>query len=124
MKIHTKADRRERIHLRQRKRITGTPERPRLSVFRSVAHIYAQVIDDLSGETLVSASTVEPSLKGQSDKAVRGGNIKGAAAIGKAIAERSLEKGIKRVVFDRSGFLYHGRIRAVADAARKAGLEF
>ena len=124
MKIKTKADRRERIHFRQRKRIMGTLERPRLSVFRSVAHIYAQVIDDLSGETLVSASTVEPSLKGQSDKAVRGGNIKGAAAIGKAIAERSLEKGIKRVVFDRSGFLYHGRIRAVADAARKAGLEF
>jgi large subunit ribosomal protein L18 len=124
MKIKTKNDRRVRIQLRQRKRISGSKERPRLSVFRSVAHIYAQVIDDLSGETLVSASTVEPSLKGQSDKAVRGGNIKGAEAIGKAIAERSLEKGIKRVVFDRSGFLYHGRIRAVADAARKAGLEF
>jgi large subunit ribosomal protein L18 len=124
MKIKTKNDRRVRIQLRQRKRIAGSKARPRLSVFRSVAHIYAQVIDDLSGETLVSASTVEPSLKGQSDKAVRGGNIKGAAAIGKAIAERSLEKGIKRVVFDRSGFLYHGRIRAVADAARKAGLEF
>ena len=93
-------------------------------MFRSVAHIYAQVIDDLSGETLVSASTVEPSLKGTFDKTVRGGNVKGAEAIGKAIAERSIEKGIKRVVFDRSGFLYHGRIRAVADAARKAGLEF
>jgi large subunit ribosomal protein L18 len=124
MKIKTKNDRRVRIQLRQRKRISGSKERPRLSVFRSVAHIYAQVIDDLSGETLVSASTVEPSLKGQLDKAVRGGNIKGAEAIGKAIAERSIEKGIKRVVFDRSGFLYHGRIRAVADAARKAGLEF
>ena len=124
MRIKTKDDRRVRIQLRQRKRISGTKERPRLSVFRSVAHIYAQVIDDLSGETLVSASTVEPSLKGQSDKAVRGGNIKGAEAIGKAIAERSIEKGITRVVFDRSGFLYHGRIRAVADAARKAGLEF
>ena len=124
MKIKTKNDRRVRIQLRQRKRISGSKERPRLSVFRSVAHIYAQVIDDLSGETLVSASTVEPSLKGQSDKAVRGGNIKGAAAIGKAIAERSMEKGIKRVVFDRGGSLYHGRIRAVADAARKAGLEF
>ena len=124
MKIKTKNDRRVRIQLRQRKRISGSKERPRLSVFRSVAHIYAQVIDDLSGETLVSASTVEPSLKVQSDKAVRGGNIKGAEVIGKAIAERSIEKGIKRVVFDRSGFLYHGRIRAVADAARKAGLEF
>jgi large subunit ribosomal protein L18 len=124
MKITTKKERRERIGLRLRKRITGTAQRPRLSVFRSVTHIYAQVIDDLSGQTLVSASTVEPSVKGAFDKGVRGGNIKGAEAIGKAIAERSIEKGIKRVVFDRSGFLYHGRIRAVADAARKAGLEF
>jgi large subunit ribosomal protein L18 len=124
MKIKTKDDRRVRIQLRQRKRIAGTTERPRLSVFRSVTHIYAQVIDDMSGETLVSASTVEPTVKGALDKAARGGNIKGAEAIGKAIAERSIEKGIKRVVFDRSGFLYHGRIRAVADAARKAGLEF
>ena len=124
MKITTKDDRRHRIQLRQRKRIAGSQERPRLSVFRSVSHIYAQVIDDLSGQTLVAASTVEPALKGTFDKSVSGGNIKGAAAIGKVIAERSLEKGIKRVVFDRSGFLYHGRIRAVADAARKAGLEF
>ncbi len=124
MRIKTKDDRRVRIQLRQRKRITGTKERPRLSIFRSVTHIYAQVIDDLSGETLVSASTVDPKLKGAFDKGTRGGNIKGAEAIGKVIAERLIEKGIKRVVFDRSGFLYHGRIRAVADAARKAGLEF
>jgi large subunit ribosomal protein L18 len=124
MKIKTKDDRRVRIQLRQRKRISGTKERPRLSVFRSVAHIYAQVIDDMSGQTLVAASTVEPSLKGAFDKKTKGGNLKGAEAIGKVIAERSIEKGIKRVVFDRSGFLYHGRIRAVADAARKAGLEF
>jgi large subunit ribosomal protein L18 len=124
MKIKTKVDRRVRIHLRQRKRISGTKERPRLSVFRSVSHIYAQVIDDMSGQTLASASSVEPSLRSAFDKAVRGGNLKGAEAIGKAIAERSIDKGIKRVVFDRSGFLYHGRIRAVADAARKAGLEF
>ena len=124
MKIKTKEDRRERIHLRQRKRITGTTERPRLSVFRSVSHIYAQVIDDLSGKTLVSASSVEPAVKGALAKDARGGNLKGAEAIGRAIAERSIEKGITRVVFDRSGFLYHGRIRAVADAARKAGLEF
>ena len=124
MKIKTKDDRRVRIQLRQRKRIAGTKERPRLSVFRSVSHIYAQVIDDLTGETLVSASTVEASVKGGLEKAARGSNLKGAEAIGNVIAERSIEKGIKRVVFDRSGFLYHGRIRAVADAARKAGLEF
>ena len=102
----------------------GTPERPRLSVFRSVSHIYAQVIDDLSGKTLVSASSVDQQLKGAFSKGVAGGNVKGAEAIGKAIAERSIDKGIKRVVFDRSGFLYHGRISAVADAARKGGLEF
>jgi large subunit ribosomal protein L18 len=124
MKIKTKDDRRVRIQLRQRKRISGSKERPRLSVFRSVTHIYAQVIDDLSGVTLVSASTVDAGLKGALGKGERGGNVKGAEAVGKAIAERSIEKGIKRVVFDRSGFLYHGRIRAVADAARKAGLEF
>jgi large subunit ribosomal protein L18 len=124
MRIKTKDDRRVRIQLRQRKRISGTKERPRLSVFRSVTHIYAQVIDDLTGETLVSASTVEASVKGSLDKAARGGNLAGAEVIGKVIAERSIEKGITRVVFDRSGFLYHGRIRAVADAARKAGLEF
>jgi large subunit ribosomal protein L18 len=124
MKIETKKDRRHRIQLRQRKRITGTIGRPRLSVFRSVAHIYAQVIDDLSGKTLASASSVDASVKGAFPKGARGGNLKGAEALGTIIAERSLEKGIKRVVFDRSGFLYHGRIRAVADAARKAGLEF
>jgi len=124
MKINTKADRRERIHLRQRKRIVGTIQRPRLSVFRSVSHIYAQVIDDMTGRTLVSASSTEPSLKSGFSKGIGGGNLKGAEAIGKAIAERSAEKGIKRVVFDRGGFLYHGRIRAIADAARKAGLEF
>jgi large subunit ribosomal protein L18 len=124
MKIQTKDDRRHRIQLRQRKRIAGNSERPRLTVFRSVSHIYAQVIDDLSGRTLVAASSVDPALKGEFSKGVSGGNVKGAEAIGKAIAQRSIEKGIKRVVFDRSGFLYHGRIRAVADAARKAGLEF
>src|SRR5205823_6893487 len=124
MKIKTKDDRRRRIQLRQRKRISGSQARPRLSVFRSVSHIYAQVIDDLSGKTLVAAGSTDPKLKGVFAKDVRGGNLKGAEAIGKAIAERSIEKGIKRVVFDRGGFLYHGRIRAVADAARKAGLEF
>ena len=124
MKIKTKDDRRVRIQLRQRKRISGTIARPRLSVFRSVEHIYAQVIDDLSGKTLASASSLEPAIKGAFEKGVGGGNLKGAEAIGKVIAERSIEKGITRVVFDRSGFLYHGRIRAVADAARKAGLDF
>ena len=124
MKIKTKDDRRVRIQLRQRKRISGSEARPRLSVFRSVEHIYAQVIDDLSGKTLASASSVEPQVKGAFAKDVRGGNIKGAEAVGRVIAERSIEKGIKRVVFDRGGFLYHGRIRAIADAARKAGLEF
>jgi large subunit ribosomal protein L18 len=124
MKITTKDDRRRRIQLRQRKRIAGTSERPRLNVFRSVSHIYAQVIDDLSGRTLVAASSVDPALKGAFGKGISGGNVKGAEAVGRAIAERSIEKGIKRVVFDRGGSLYHGRIRAVADAARKAGLEF
>ena len=124
MKIKTKDDRRRRIQLRQRKRIAGSTARPRLSVFRSVAHIYAQVIDDMSGQTIVSASSLEPALKGAFAKGVGGGNLKGAETVGKTIAERSIEKGIKKVVFDRSGFLYHGRIRAVADAARKAGLEF
>ena len=124
MKIKTKKDRRERIALRQRKRIAGTPERPRLRVFRSVSHIYAQVIDDLSGTTLASAASTEPTLKTAFSKDVRGGNLKGAKALGTTIAERLKEKGIKRVVFDRGGFLYHGRIKAVADAAREAGLEF
>jgi len=124
MKIKTRVDRRRRIQLRQRKRISGTKDRPRLSVFRSVTHIYAQIIDDMSGQTLASASSVDASVKGAFAKGVRGGNLKGAEAIGTAIAERSKAKGITRVVFDRSGFLYHGRIRAVADAARKAGLEF
>ena len=124
MKIKTRVDRRRRIQLRQRKRISGTKDRPRLSVFRSVTHIYAQIIDDMSGQTLASASSVDASLKGAFAKGVLGGNLKGAEAIGTAIAERSKAKGITRVVFDRSGFLYHGRIRAVADAARKAGLEF
>jgi large subunit ribosomal protein L18 len=124
MKIKTKKDRRERIALRQRKRIQGTSERPRLRVFRSVSHIYAQVIDDMSGTTLAAASSTEPGLKNVFNGKTRGGNKAGAQALGKTIAERLIEKGITRVVFDRGGFLYHGRIRAVADAAREAGLEF
>jgi large subunit ribosomal protein L18 len=124
MRIRTKGDRRERIRLRQRKRIQGTAERPRLAVFRSVSHIYAQVIDDLSGRTVIAASSTEPSLKTVFSGAVRGGNKAGAEALGKVVAERLKEKGITHVVFDRGGFLYHGRVRAVADSARAAGLEF
>ena len=124
MKITTKKDRRVRIGLRQRKRIAGTVERPRLRVFRSVSHIYAQVIDDATGTTLASVSTTEPALKPQLGGPARAGNKAGAQLLGKTIAERSIAKGIKKVVFDRGGFLYHGRIRAVAEAAREAGLEF
>ena len=124
MRIKTKEDRRQRIKYRIRKRVEGTEARPRLTVFRSVAHIYVQVVDDMTGRTVASASSVEPAVKGAMDKKTRGGNVAGAKAIGKAIAERLLEKGVKRVVFDRNGFLYHGRVKAVADAAREAGLEF
>jgi large subunit ribosomal protein L18 len=124
MKINTKKDRRTRIALRQRKRIAGTAERPRLRVFRSVSHVYAQVIDDMSGTTIVSAASTESALKPQLGGPARPGNKAGAQLLGKTIAERLIAKGIKRVVFDRGGFLYHGRIRAIAEAAREAGLEF
>ena len=124
MKIKTKDDRRRRIQLRQRKRIAGTVNRPRLSVFRSVTHIYAQVIDDMSGRTVASAASTESTLKTVFSGKIRGGNRAGAEALGKVIAERLKEKGITRVVFDRGGNLYHGRIRAVAESARAAGLEF
>jgi large subunit ribosomal protein L18 len=93
-------------------------------VYRSVAHIYVQVVDDMTGRTIASASSVEPSLKGTFAKQARGGNVAGAQAVGKTIAQRLIEKGVKRIVFDRNGFLYHGRIKAVAEAAREAGLEF
>ena len=109
---------RNRIHRRIRRKLSGTAERPRLAVFRSVAHIYAQVIDDAQGQTLVSASSVDKSGK------TKGGNVAAAKAIGKLVAERAKEKGIKSVVFDRGGYQYHGRIKALADAAREAGLEF
>ena len=109
---------RNRIHRRIRRKLSGTAERPRLAVFRSVAHIYAQVIDDVKGTTLVSASSVDKGGK------TNGGNVSAAKAIGKLVAERAKEKGIKAVVFDRGGYQYHGRIKALADAAREAGLEF
>jgi large subunit ribosomal protein L18 len=151
---------RERIHQRIRSKVRGTPERPRLAVFRSLSHIYVQVIDDTQGRTLVAASSSEETLgagaaavveapkaeahktekksekkdeKKDEKKAAkkpavavkpRGGNVAGAKLIGKTIAERAKEKGIKRVVFDRGGYIYHGRVKALADAARAAGLEF
>ncbi|MGA2351929.1 MAG: 50S ribosomal protein L18 [Terracidiphilus sp.] len=106
---------RQRIHERIRRKLAGTGERPRLNVYRSLNHIYAQVIDDQTGQTLVSASSI---------KAKTGGNIAAAKEIGKAVAEKAVAQGIKKVVFDRGGYLYHGRIKALADAAREAGLEF
>ena len=124
MRIKIKDDRRKRIKYRIRSRLRGTEARPRLTVFRSNTHIYVQVIDDSSGNTIVAASSVEPAVKGGLKKGVGGRNIEGAKFIGRTIAERLLEKGVKQVVFDRNGFLYHGRVKAVADAARDAGLEF
>ena len=146
-----------RIHTRIRRKVKGTPERPRLAVFRSLSHIYAQIIDDTKGQTLVAAASSEESLRGAAPTApaapaeapaakpakgekgekekktakkagpaakASGGNLAGAKLIGQAIANRAKEKGIKRVVFDRGGYIYHGRIKALADAAREAGLEF
>lgn len=110
-------EQREARHVRLRKSISGTPERPRLSVFRSLKHISAQIIDDTTGTTIVAASTIEKAL------GVKGG-VEGAKAIGKIIAERAKEKGVATVVFDRGGFRYHGQVAALADGARDAGLEF
>ena len=110
---------REAVHKRIRNKISGSAERPRLAVYRSVNHIYAQLIDDGKRVTIVAASTVEPAWRGRT-----GGNIEAAKEIGKAIADRAKEKGIKRVVFDRGGYIYHGRVRSLAEAAREAGLEF
>jgi large subunit ribosomal protein L18 len=108
---------REAIHRRIRHKVKGSGERPRLAVYRSLNHIYAQVVDDQSGRTIVSASTTEKDLRGST-----GGNLDAARRIGKAIAERALEKGISSVVFDRGGYLYHGRVKALTDAAREGGL--
>ena len=124
MRIKTKEDRRDRIKYRIRRRVRGAVERPRLTVLRSVTHMYVQVVDDATGKTIASASTVESAVKGVLPQKATGGNVEGAKAIGKTIAERLIGQGVKRVVFDRNGFLYHGRVKAVADAAREAGLEF
>ncbi|MCR5733589.1 MAG: 50S ribosomal protein L18 [Lachnospiraceae bacterium] len=112
---------RKKKHLRVRNRLNGTAEVPRLSVFRSNDHMYAQIIDDTKGNTLVSASTVEKDVKAELEKT---NNVEAAAYLGKVIAGRALDKGIKEVVFDRGGFIYQGKIKALADAAREAGLEF
>lgn len=110
--------RRRRIHTRIRERVAGTQERPRLAVFRSLKHIYAQVIDDRAGRTIVAASSDEKNAT------ANGGNLAGAKEIGKLVAERAKSQGVTKVVFDRGGYLYHGRVKALAEAAREAGLEF
>ncbi|TAE61856.1 MAG: 50S ribosomal protein L18 [Nostocales cyanobacterium] len=117
----TRRESKQRRHRRVRGKVSGSPERPRLSVFRSNEHIYAQVIDDTQHQTLVSASTLEPDLKASLSS---GANCEASAQVGKLIATRLLEKGISKVVFDRGGNLYHGRIKALAEAAREAGLDF
>jgi large subunit ribosomal protein L18 len=115
LKVHTRSRRKRGL----RKRILGVPDRPRLAVFRSAKHIYAQVIDDLAGRTLASASTVE-----KEGKAEKGGNCGAAKEVGKKIAERAAKAGVDQVVFDRAGFRYHGRVKALADGAREGGLKF
>lgn len=118
MARESRTDIRRRIHKRIRAGISGTQERPRLAVFRSINHIYAQVIDDEQGRTVVSAASIEKDLRG------KGGNVEGAKVVGRVVAERAKDKGITKVVFDRGGYQYHGRVKALADAARQAGLEF
>jgi len=113
----SRADIRRGVHSRIRKKVHGTADRPRLAVFRSLNHIYAQVIDDVSGKTLATASTNEKDLRGSS-----GGNVEAAARVGKAIAERATAAGVKSVVFDRGGYVYHGRVKALIDATREGGL--
>ena len=119
MRNSTRADIRRAVHTRIRKKVAGTTEKPRLAVFRSLNHIYAQVIDDQGGRTLCAASTTEAPLRGST-----GGNVAAAREVGKLIAERAREKGIEQVVFDRGGYIYHGRVKGLAEAAREAGLKF
>ncbi len=114
---------RNRVHIRIRKKLQGTTERPRLNVYRSTNHLYVQIIDDLKGSTLISANTLEFG-EAKEGKRPTGGNVGAAKQLGKSIAERAKSKGIKKVVFDRGGYLYHGRIKALAEAAREGGLEF
>lgn len=119
IKPNRKALRKKR-HQRVRNKIYGTAQRPRLNVYRSVNNIYAQLIDDDMGQTLVAASSLSPELKGKA----QGGNIEGAGAVGKLIAAKALDRGIEQVVFDRAGYIYHGRVKALAEAAREGGLKF
>jgi large subunit ribosomal protein L18 len=116
-----RANERRRIHRRIREKVSGNENRPRLCVFRSLKHTYAQIIDDAQGKTLVAASTAEKEVRGDAKQA---GNINASKLVGKAIAERARAKGIETVVFDRGGYLYHGRVKAIAEAAREAGLKF
>lgn len=117
----TKEKARQRRHNRVRNKVKGTPDRPRFNVYRSAKHIYAQIIDDFTEQTLVSASTVDNEIK---DEVEYGGNEEAAQVVGEYLAERALEKGIEQVVFDRGGYKYHGRVKALAEAAREGGLEF
>lgn len=117
----SRQDVRVKKHLKIRNKISGTAERPRLAVYRSNNHIYAQIIDDVKGNTIVAASTVEKAINGSLDQT---NNVEAAAAVGKAVAEKAIEKGITTVVFDRGGYVYHGKVKALADAAREAGLIF
>ena len=117
----TKEEARKARHFRVRKKVSGTSEKPRLNIFRSLDHIYAQVIDDFSGSTVIAASSLDKALKG---KIKSGGNIEAAKTVGSLIAKKTLDKGISQVVFDRGGYLYHGRVKALADAAREGGLKF
>ncbi len=121
-RLKLKKIRRERRKLRIWKRITGTSERPRLSVFRSLKHIYAQIIDDTIGKTLVASSTLDPEVKKQLTEEMK--KTEQAKIVGMVLAKKALEKGITKIAFDRNGFLYHGRIRALADGAREGGLQF
>ena len=112
---------REKRHYRQRRHLSGAPDRPRLAVFRSNKHIYAQIIDDTAGHTLAAASTMEKSISAKCDKT---SNVEAARAVGEAVAKKAIDKGINTVVFDRAGYIYHGKIQALAEAAREAGLVF
>jgi len=121
MSVTTKEEIRKRIHARIRKRLAGTPERPRLAVFRSQSHIYAQLIDDQVGRTICSACSLDKEIRGDHK---RGSNVAAAKSVGKLVAQRAIDKGVSAVVFDRGGFHYHGRVKALAEAAREGGLKF
>jgi len=120
----TKEAARARRHRRVRGKISGTPERPRLAVYRSLLHIYVQVIDDVAGRTLAAASSNEPTFRAQVTETVKGGNAAGAKMIGQLIAQRAKEAGVSSVVFDRGGYPYHGRVKSLAEGAREGGLQF